>query len=97
VIAVREIRLQGGTGEIIKVRWRLAGKDSMKERLQKRRSGLMVALFTMGRRDFYIFAFLIYALLGFSKLALVHAVLIGGPLAVVAGAQVIWRMRGSRE
>lgn len=101
VVALGEIRRQGGTGEIIKIRWHLSGSDSMKERLHKKgkagHGGLMVALFTMGRRDFYIFAFLIYALVGLGKLALLHALFIAGPLFVVASAQVLWRLRGSPE
>jgi len=51
----------------------------------------------MGRRDFFVLAFLIYALLGLAKLALLHALLIAGPLCVIALVQVIWRLRGSPE
>jgi hypothetical protein len=97
VVAVHEIRRQGESGEIIKVRWRLTGKDNMKTRLRRRNSSLMMALFTMGRRDFFIFAFLIYALAGLSKLALVHALFIAFALYVVALAQIVWRLRGSPD
>jgi phosphatidylglycerophosphate synthase len=95
IVAVREIRLQGESGETLKIRWRITGSDDMKTRLRQGRSGLMVVLFTMGRRDFFIFAFLVYALVGLPKLALVHALFIAFSVYVIALAQVIWRLRGS--
>ncbi len=96
-VALTEIRRQGEGGEIIKVRWRLTGSDNMKTRLTKTRANPMIVLYTMGRRDFFVFIFLVYALLGLGKLALVHALLIAGPLFVIAATQVIWRLRGSPE
>jgi len=96
-VALTEIRRQGEGGEIIKVRWRLTGTDNMKTRLTKTRANPMIVLYTMGRRDFFVLAFLVYALVGLGKLALVHALLIAGPLFVIATTQVIWRLRGSPE
>ncbi|MGD0837200.1 MAG: CDP-alcohol phosphatidyltransferase family protein [Polyangia bacterium] len=95
VVALREMARQGQGGEIIKLKWRITGAEAMKTRLHHRRSGLLVALYTLGRRDFYILAFLIYALVGLAKLTLLHAVLIAGPLFVVALTQLLWRLRGS--
>jgi phosphatidylglycerophosphate synthase len=99
IVALTEIRRQGESGEIIKVRWRLTGSDDMKTRLSaKRRSPmttLLIAIYTLGRRDFFVLAFLVYALLGLSKLALVHALGIAAPLFVIASVQVLWRLRGS--
>ena len=96
VVAYRELRLQGGGGEIIKVRWRLTGSSDMKTRLAKDRRDLLVTVHAIGRRDFFILAFLVYGLLGVPWLALIHALLIAGSLAVVAGAQVVWRARSGR-
>ncbi|MGB8293938.1 MAG: CDP-alcohol phosphatidyltransferase family protein [Polyangia bacterium] len=96
VIAYRELRLQGGGGEIIKVRWHLTGSSDMKTRLAKGKRDPLAMVHAIGRRDFFILAFLVYALLGVPWLALIHALLIAGPLAVVAGAQVVWRARGGR-
>ena len=96
VIAYRELRLQGGGGEVIKVRWHLAGSADMKTRVAKAKHDPLVAIYSIGRRDFFILAFLVYALLGVPWLALIHAFLIAGPLAVIAAAQVIWRLRGGR-
>jgi phosphatidylglycerophosphate synthase len=94
-VALTEIRRQGEGGEIIKVRWRLAGKENMKTRLARRGSSPMIVMYTMGRRDFFVLAFLVYALVGQGRLALLHALLIAAPLFVIATAQVIWRLRGS--
>jgi phosphatidylglycerophosphate synthase len=96
-VALTEIRRQGEGGEIIKVRWRIAGRDNMKTRLNTRRITPMILLYSLGRRDFFVLAFLVYALLGLAKLALIHALLIAGPLCVIALVQVLWRLRGSPE
>jgi phosphatidylglycerophosphate synthase len=96
VVAYRELKIQGGGGEIIKVHWRLAGRSDMKTRLANGKRDLLVTVHTIGRRDFFILAFLVYGLLGVPWLALIHALLIAGSLAVVAGAQVVWRARGGR-
>jgi phosphatidylglycerophosphate synthase len=94
VVAYRELRLQGGGGEIIKVRWRLAGSSDMKTRVAQGKRDPLVAVYSLGRRDFFILAFLVYALLGTPWLALIHSFLIAAPLAVIASVQVIWRLRG---
>ena len=68
----------------------------MKTRLsQTKVANPLVVLYSMGRRDFFILAFLVYALLGIGKLAVLHALLIAVPLFVIAMAQVVWRLRGS--
>jgi phosphatidylglycerophosphate synthase len=95
-VALTEIKRQGEGGEIIKVRWRIIGRDDMKARLSRStKITPMIAIFSLGRRDFYVLAFLVYALLGASKLAVIHALLIAVPLAGMAAVQVIWRLRGS--
>ncbi len=96
-VALSEIRRQGEGGEIIKVRWRIAGRDNMKTRLNAKRNSPMVLIYSLGRRDFFVLAFLVYALLGLAKLTLVHALIIAGPLCVIALVQVLWRLRGSPE
>jgi phosphatidylglycerophosphate synthase len=95
VVALTEIRRQGEGGELLKVRWQLTGSDSMKTRLGQGRTNLTTIFYSMGRRDFFILAFLVYALLGLGQLALLHALLIAGSLFVIAMVQVIWRLRGS--
>jgi phosphatidylglycerophosphate synthase len=96
-VALSEIRRQGEGGEIIKVRWRIAGRDNMKTRLNAKRTSPMVLVYSLGRRDFFVLAFLVYALLGLAKLTLVHALIIAGPLCMIALVQVVWRLRGSPE
>jgi len=95
VVALTEIRRQGEGSETLKLRWRLTGSEDMKTRLNKKGTSPMVVFYTMGRRDFFVLAFLIYALVGIPKLTLIHALLISGPLFVIAMWQVIWRLRGS--
>ncbi len=96
VIAYSELRRQGGGGEIIKVRWHLTGSSDMKTRVAKGKRDPLVYVYTLGRRDFYILAFLVYALCNVPWLAALHALLIASPLMVVSGAQVMWRLRGGR-
>jgi len=93
VIAYRELRLQGQGGEIIKVRWHLTGSSDMKTRLTAGKYDPLVYVHAIGRRDFFILAFLLYALFGIPWLALLHALFIAAPLAVIAGAQAVWRLR----
>jgi phosphatidylglycerophosphate synthase len=95
IVALSEIRRQGEGGEIISVRWRLVGKDDMKSRLSKNHKSVVARFYALGRRDFFVLAFLIYALLRIPKLALIHALIISFPLFVIALAQVVWRLRGS--
>jgi len=95
IVAVVEILRQGEGGETIKIRWRLTGRDNVKTRLSTRRASASMILYTMGRRDFFLLAFLVYALLGQGRLALIHALIVAGTLFVVAMAQVVWRLRGS--
>lgn len=95
IVALSEIRRQGEGGEIIRVRWRLVGKDDMKSRLSKNHKSVVARFYALGRRDFFVLAFLIYALLRIPKLALIHALIISFPLFVIALAQVVWRLRGS--
>lgn len=97
IVALWEIRRQGKGGEIIRVRWHLVGKDDMKSRLSKDHTSFLARLYSLGRRDFFVLAFLIYALARIPKLALVHAMIISAPLFVIAMAQVIWRLRGSPD
>jgi phosphatidylglycerophosphate synthase len=96
VIAYSELRRQGSGGEIIKVRWHLTGSSDMKSRVAKGKRDPLVYLHALGRRDFYILAFLVYALCSVPYLAVLHAFLIASPLMVVSGAQVIWRLRGGK-
>lgn len=96
-VAITEILRQGKSGKIAKIRWRLIGGNDIHARPSTKRSNPMVALYALGRRDFFVLAFLVYALLGLGKLALLHALFVAGALFVLAAAQIIWRLRGSPE
>jgi phosphatidylglycerophosphate synthase len=93
VVAARELRLQG-VGEIIRLHWYLTGRSDMKSRIAQRKRDPLVYVYSLGRRDFFILSFLVYALLGAPWMALIHALFIAVPLAVLAGTQAVWRLRG---
>jgi hypothetical protein len=57
---------------------KVSGSDNMKTRLNKSRANPTIMLYSIGRRDFFVLAFLVYALLGLGKLTLVHALVIAG-------------------
>jgi phosphatidylglycerophosphate synthase len=97
IVALSELRRQGEGGEIIKVRWRIAGSKNLQTRMAQGGVTPSLVFISMGRRDFYILAFLVYALLGVSKLALLHAFLIAASALVLAAGQTVWRLRGSPE
>jgi phosphatidylglycerophosphate synthase len=96
-VALSELRRQGEGGEIIKIRWRLTGGKNLKMRMAKKGVTPALVFITMGRRDFYILAFLVYALLGVGKLALLHALVLAMSAFTLAATQTIWRWRGSPE
>jgi phosphatidylglycerophosphate synthase len=90
VIAYRELVKQGEGGEVLKIRWWWARGQDFAEVLSdgKPTSGfnLLVAL---GKRDFFVFAWLVLAALGFLKVVLVYAVVIAAIYFVVAIIQLV--------
>jgi phosphatidylglycerophosphate synthase len=94
VVALTELARQGQGGEMLKIRWWLAGGVNMKKRTGEKRGDLLVIVHGLGRRDFFVFAFLLYALAGVPFLALVHASIMAvGQLALTC-SQVVWRLVG---
>jgi phosphatidylglycerophosphate synthase len=94
LVALTELARQGQGGEMLKISWWLAGGVNMKKRTGQKRGDLLVIVHGLGRRDFFVFAFLIYALAGVPFLALVHAsVMAIGQLALTC-SQVVWRLVG---
>jgi hypothetical protein len=76
------------------IRWWLAGGINMKKRTGQKRWDPVVLVHGLGRRDFFVFAFLIYALMGMPFLALVHASIISAGQLVLTTSQVGWRLFG---
>lgn len=96
VVALVELARQGQGGEILHIRWWLAGDVDMKARTGsqtgKKSGDLLVFVHSLGRRDLFVFAFVLYALAGVPFLALLHGSLIAGTQFVLSCAQVGWRL-----
>lgn len=97
VVALSELVRQGRGGEMLKVRWWLSGGADMKNRTGQKKGDWLVIVHGLGRRDFFVFAFLIYALVGAPFFALVHASLIALGLLMLSVSQVVWRLTGRPE
>jgi phosphatidylglycerophosphate synthase len=89
-VAYRELLRQGEGGEVLKVRWWFTGGQAQKAVLGQRRS-LASRLMGLGRRDFFIFAWFVLALLGMHRAVLVYAWLLALGTFVVAVGQLLWR------
>jgi phosphatidylglycerophosphate synthase len=92
VIAYRELVKQGEGGEVLKIRWWWARGQDFAEVLSDNRptSGfnLLVAL---GKRDFFVLAWLLLAIAGQLSIVLVYAVAIAAIYFVVAVVQLFAR------
>jgi CDP-L-myo-inositol myo-inositolphosphotransferase len=93
-VALTELRRQGEGGDLMHIRWWIAGGLNMKNRTGQKRGDLLVLAHGFTRRDFFIFAFLVYALAGVPFLALAHASIIAVGQLVLTISQVGWRLFG---
>jgi len=94
VVALSELARQGEGGDLMHIRWRLSGEVDMKNRTGKKRGDILVIMHGFTRRDFFVFAFMVYALFGLPYLALAHASIIAAGQLVLSSAQVGWRLLG---
>jgi len=94
IVGLTELKRQGEGGELMHIRWWLAGDINMKKRTGQKRWDPVVIVHGLGRRDFFVFAFLVYALAGMPFLALVHASVISAGQLVLTTSQVGWRLFG---
>jgi phosphatidylglycerophosphate synthase len=92
LVALTELARQGQGGELMRIRWWLTGGMDMKKRTGHRRGDVVVLVHGFTRRDFFVLAFLLYALLGVPFLALVHASIIAAGQLVLSVGQVFWRL-----
>jgi hypothetical protein len=97
VVAYRELLRQGVGGEVLKIRWWFTGGASLKG-LFSRAGGtgkgrVFEVLGVMGRRDFFVFAWLVLALLDLGPIVLVYALGVALLNFVVAVGQLLWRNR----
>ena len=94
IVGLTELKRQGQGGELMHIRWWLAGGINMKKRTGQKRWDPVVIVHGLGRRDFFVFAFFVYALVGMPFLALVHASVISAGQLVITTSQVGWRLFG---
>jgi phosphatidylglycerophosphate synthase len=107
-VAYRELYRQGEGGEVLKVRWwfnrgasfkrlfsrnRGAGPADRPALLSSVKSLLFDAFFTLGRRDFFLFVWLVLSLLDLGLVILLYAVGIAFVNFAGAVGQLLWRDR----
>jgi phosphatidylglycerophosphate synthase len=90
ILAVSELKRLGEGGDFMRIRWWLTGGLNMKDRASQKRGGLIAIVHGLGRRDFFIFAFLLYALAGEPFLALVNISLIAVGELILTCGQIVW-------
>ncbi len=92
VIALTELVRQGQGGELMRIQWWLTGGINMKNRTGQKRGAWVVIAHGLTRRDFFVFAFVLYALAGVPFLSLAHASIIAAGQLVLSTSQAIWRL-----
>jgi phosphatidylglycerophosphate synthase len=96
-VAYRELVRQGEGGEVLKIRWWfMRGKDlksALAQAGSSRGPGPMRLVMTMARRDFFVLAWLILALVGLPQVISVYIFLIAASCAATALLQLVLRPR----
>jgi hypothetical protein len=95
IVAYRELIKQGEGGEVLKIRWWFAYGQSLKS-MSGAGSGPLKALLALGKRDFFIFAWLVLAYFDLLPIVLLYALVLAIVYAGVAVGQLMtpeWRLR----
>jgi hypothetical protein len=95
IVAYRELVRQGEGGEVLKIRWWFAYGQSLKS-MSGAGSGHMKALLMIGKRDFFVFAWLVLAYFDLLPVVLLYALVLAIVYAGVAVGQLLtpeWRLR----
>jgi phosphatidylglycerophosphate synthase len=92
-VTYAELVRQGDGGEILRVRWWFNRGNDLKHLYGAGRSTPMGAVMALGRRDFFILAWLMLAALGLFTVIQVYAVAIALPSFVGALGQLVHRSR----
>ncbi len=93
VVAYRELRRQGGGGEVLKVRWWFARGGDMKGLAGHTKKGPIAFLYNLGRRDVFVLVWLILAIADQLGVVLIFGLLVAGASFVVAAGQVLAELR----
>jgi phosphatidylglycerophosphate synthase len=88
VVAYRELIKQGEGGEVLKIRWWFASGQNIKS-IAGAGGGPMNALLAIGKRDFFIFAWLVLACFNLLPIVMLYALVLAIIYAGVAVGQVM--------
>jgi len=95
IVAYRELVRQGEGGEVLKIRWWFAYGQSLKS-MSGAGSGPLKGILTIGKRDFFVFAWLVMAYFDLLPVVLLYALILAIVYAGVAVGQLLtpeWRLR----
>jgi hypothetical protein len=95
IVAYRELIRQGEGGEVLKIRWWFAYGQSLRS-MSGAGSGPLKAILTIGKRDFFVLAWLVCAYFDLLPLVLLYALVLAIVYAGVAVGQLLtpaWRLR----
>jgi hypothetical protein len=95
VVAYRELIKQGEGGEVLKIRWWFAYGQSLKS-MSGAGTGPLKAILVIGKRDFFIFAWLVLAYFDMLPIVLLYSLVLAIVYAGVAVGQLLtpeWRLR----
>jgi hypothetical protein len=95
IVAYRELVRQGEGGEVLKIRWWFAYGQSLKS-MSGAGSGPLKGLLVIGKRDFFVFAWLVMAYFDLLPVVLLYALVLAIVYAGVAVGQLLtpeWRLR----
>jgi hypothetical protein len=95
IVSYRELIKQGEGGEVLKIRWWFAYGQSLKS-MSGAGSGPLKAILMIGKRDFFIFAWLVLAYFDLLPIVLLYALVLAIVYAGVAVGQLLtpeWRLR----
>ena len=94
-VAYTELIRQGEGGEVIKIRWWFTKGADLKSMYAGKRKGPFQHLLTIGRRDFFLLAWVVFALANAKGLIALYAFIVALANFGVAVGQVLWRWRGA--
>lgn len=89
-VAYRELVRQGEGGEVLKVRWWFARGGSLKGMYDGRKLSPSRMLMALGRRDFFLFAWLVFAAVGLRRLIVLYVAILASANLVAALGQLIF-------
>jgi hypothetical protein len=95
IVAYRELIKQGEGGEVLKIRWWFAYGQSLKS-MSGAGAGPLKAILLIGKRDFFVFAWLVLAYFDLLPVVLLYALVLAIVYAGVAVGQLLtpdWRLR----